>query len=468
MNNRNLKRMLLVIAVNCAALSVNAQYLKSSYFMDATSTRIQMNPALQPTRGYLNIPVLGSFNTSVSSNSLGIRDVINVIDSSDDIFSDNSLYNQLKNNNIMNLNLNTDIFSMGWFKGKNFWSVNMGLRLDIGARLNRGMFEFMRTVNGYSKDGIEGGLHQYDMGHQKMRASAYGEIGVGFSRRLTEKLTVGTRIKTLLGLARTEVNIERFDVNMDVPVMSADGYGSSYSDWMGKGYNYTGKGSVVSTVKNGGIVFNENGMFDDFEFEGRNVGVVGWGLGFDFGASYDVNEHLTFSASVLDLGFLKWQKKNTRMGTVEGQENIVIDGSNYSDIIESDFLSLERFDFEEVKDADYKTTTSLSSTIILAGEYTFTNRKISLGALYSAHMVQPKTLHDITFLATFRPKNWFNIAASYSPVMSEGKSMGIVVKLGPVLLGTDYMYFGNNSKSVNAFLGMSIPLGSQRKEFSQL
>jgi len=42
------------------------------------------------------------------------------------------------------------------------------------------------------------------------------------------------------------------------------------------------------------------------------------------------------------------------------------------------------------------------------------------------------------------------------------------VKLGPLFIGTDYMFFGNNSKSVNGFLGMSFPLGGKPKPFSEL
>lgn len=68
---------------------------------------------------------------------------------------------------------------------------------------------------------------------------------------------------------------------------------------------------------------------------------------------------------------------------------------------------------------------------------------------------EPKTLNELTFLATFRPKNWLNAAISYSPIQASGKSIGLAVKLGPLFVGTDYMFFGGNSKSVNGFLGIS-------------
>lgn len=67
--------------------AVQAQYLRSSYFMEGTSARLQLNPGLQPTRGYFNIPVIGSFNMSASSNVLGTSDIIDILDSGSDLYS---------------------------------------------------------------------------------------------------------------------------------------------------------------------------------------------------------------------------------------------------------------------------------------------------------------------------------------------------------------------------------------------
>ena len=47
------------------ALPANAQFLRTSYFMEGTHYRQQLNPALIPTQGYFNIPVLGSVNATV-------------------------------------------------------------------------------------------------------------------------------------------------------------------------------------------------------------------------------------------------------------------------------------------------------------------------------------------------------------------------------------------------------------------
>ena len=147
---------------------------------------------------------------------------------------------------------------------------------------------------------------------------------------------------------------------------------------------------------------------------------------------------------------------------------MTITSDNYDRYIGGDFLSFERFDFKKGSPEKVKTKTRLYSTLLLAGEYGLWNDKLSVGAMYTVRFVQPKAMNELTFLATIRPKNWLNAAISYSPIQAGGKSIGLALKLGALFVGTDYMFFGSDSKAVNGFLGISFPLGGSRKPFSEL
>lgn len=471
------KKALAAIAILATTFTAHAQYLRTSYFMEGASTRIQMNPGLQPTRGYLNLPLIGNFNIAANTNSLGINDIIDITKDGNDFLHNNTLYNSLQQDNRVNMNLNANILSFGWFRGKNFWSFNAGLRMDVGAQINKDMFTMMRNMNGFDIESIAGQKQKYNMSNQSINMNAYAEIGLGLSRRITEKLTVGARAKVLLGLARTEVNIEQFDLDLDIPEVPNTGnmtqeelmnYEFNEEDWYGKGYSYNAKANVVTTLKGGGMTFDDNNMINGFNLDANSLGIAGTGFGVDLGASYSIFKNLTVSAAVLDLGVMKWNKSNTTIAKVEGQENVIIDANNYEQYIGGDLLSLERFDFKKEEEADYKSSTKLSTTVLLAAEYGLMNNKLSVGAIYSSRFVQPKTQTELTFLATLRPSNALNLALSYSPILSGGKSFGLALKLGPLFAGTDYMYFGSNSKTVNAFVGFSLPLGGKRKPFAEL
>ncbi|MBM6845194.1 DUF5723 family protein [Phocaeicola plebeius] len=469
------KGLLLLGGMMMLGEAAQAQYLRSSYFMEGTSARLQLNPGLQPTKGYFNMPIIGSFNMSASSNVLGTSDIIDLMDSGSDLYSNDKLFDRLKADNRLNVNLNTDILSFGWYRGKGFWSVNVGLRADFGAALAKDMFSMMRTMNGFALEDVAGTNQSYSLSNQTLNMKAYAEIGLGYSRRITEKLTVGGRVKVLLGLARAEMNINQFDLNLDVPNPQYANYADyesrgelSPSDWYGSHYDYSANGNVITTLKGGGMTFDNDGMIDNFDLDAGDLGIAGSGFGIDLGASYKVWDNLTVSASILDLGFLKWKESETTVATVSGEAHETIDASNYNRYIGGDFLSFERFDFEEGSPEKVKTKTRLYSTLLLAGEYGLLNNKLSVGAMYTARFAEPKTLNELTFLATFRPKNWLNAAISYSPIQASGKSIGLAVKLGPLFVGTDYMFFGGNSKSVNGFLGISFPLGGKAKPFSEL
>ncbi len=446
------RRIWLVAGSLLLGMTMHAQYLRTSYFMEGTSSRLELNPGLQPMRGYFNIPVLGSFNVGTSSNVLGINDIIDVLDSGEDIFLNDDLYSRLKSDNRLNVNLKTDVLSFGWYAGKGFWNVNVGLRADVGASIPQSMFEYLRRVN--NTEDINGSFS-----NMNFNLNAYAEIGLGYSRQITEKLSVGGRVKVLLGIARAEMAVDNFDIYVDDALTNGDytelnpyqTYGSA-----------TVNARVSTTMKGGGLSFDETtGQIDGFDIDGSNFGIAGAGFGIDLGASYKVWDNLTVSAAVLDLGFIKWKEGETTVAA-PANGSFEVTGSNYQDFLDGDFLSMDRFNFVQDKEAAEDTKTTLASTILLAGEYGLLDNKLSVGAIYTARFAEPKTLNELTFSATYRPKNWFNIAASYSPIQAGGKSFGLALKLGALFLGTDYMYLGNSSKAVNAFIGLSIPLGKSR------
>ncbi|EJX05000.1 hypothetical protein EVA_06897 [gut metagenome] len=113
--------------------------------------------------------------------------------------------------------------------------------------------------------------------------------------------------------------------------------------------------------------------------------------------------------------------------------------------------------------AEKSRTTSLTSTVVVGAEYALLKNWLIVGALYTGRFAKPKTLNELTFSANFRPKNYLNLALSYSVLQGAGKTFGAAMKLGPLFVGTDYMFFGKNTKNVNAYIGLSIPLNKQKK-----
>lgn len=485
-------------------LSANAQFLRTSYFMEGTHYRQQLNPALTPTKGYFNLPVIGAVNATVGSTSLGYQDIIDIIDDGDDFYTKPDFMNRLKDNNKLNVNFSTEILSAGWYKGKNFWSFNIGLRTDIGANLTKNMFTFLNEMETVEENQRNS---NYDISGQQLNINAYTEIGLGLSRQINSRLTVGARVKALLGIGNMELKLNRVAMSANLPSDQQINQWSSESYWNSmtpsqaaqaaqelkdKFNNYHANLTVGAELKSSfkGLELQEEEGKDyvtDFDFDSGKLGIAGYGFGIDLGASYKILDNLTVSASVLDLGFISWSKSSTKIASAN-PDPIDIKGSTYANMVDpnnpntvmnavnqlqndaqgymdrvtnGDVLDYDMLQLE-VSDAKESRKSRLASTLVLGAEYGFFNNKLAVGVLSTTRFVQPDALTELTFSANYRPKSWFNVALSYSAIQSAGKSFGLGLKLGPLFVGTDYMFLGKNSNSVNGFVGVSIPLGGRK------
>ena len=485
-------------------LSANAQFLRTSYFMEGTHYRQQLNPALTPTKGYFNLPVIGAVNATVGSTSLGYQDIIDIIDDGDDFYTKPDFMNRLKDNNKLNVNFSTEILSAGWYKGKNFWSFNIGLRTDIGANLTKNMFTFLNEMETVEENWRNS---NYDISGQQLNINAYTEIGLGLSRQINSRLTVGARVKALLGIGNMELKLNRVAMSANLPSDQQINQWSSESYWNSmtpsqaaqaaqelkdKFNNYHANLTVGAELKSSfkGLELQEEEGKDyvtDFDFDSGKLGIAGYGFGIDLGASYKILDNLTVSASVLDLGFISWSKSSTKIASAN-PDPIDIKGSTYANMVDpnnpntvmnavnqlqndaqgymdrvtnGDVLDYDMLQLE-VSDAKESRKSRLASILVLGAEYGFFNNKLAVGVLSTTRFVQPDALTELTFSANYRPKSWFNVALSYSAIQSAGKSFGLGLKLGPLFVGTDYMFLGKNSNSVNGFVGVSIPLGGRK------
>ena len=485
-------------------LSANAQFLRTSYFMEGTHYRQQLNPALTPAKGYFNLPVIGAVNATVGSTSLGYQDIIDIIDDGDDFYTKPDFMNRLKDNNKLNVNFSTEILSAGWYKGKNFWSFNIGLRTDIGANLTKNMFTFLNEMETVEENWRNS---NYDISGQQLNINAYTEIGLGLSRQINSRLTVGARVKALLGIGNMELKLNRVAMSANLPSDQQINQWSSESYWNSmtpsqaaqaaqelkdKFNNYHANLTVGAELKSSfkGLELQEEEGKDyvtDFDFDSGKLGIAGYGFGIDLGASYKILDNLTVSASVLDLGFISWSKSSTKIASAN-PDPIDIKGSTYANMVDpnnpntvmnavnqlqndaqgymdrvtnGDVLDYDMLQLE-VSDAKESRKSRLASILVLGAEYGFFNNKLAVGVLSTTRFVQPDALTELTFSANYRPKSWFNVALSYSAIQSAGKSFGLGLKLGPLFVGTDYMFLGKNSNSVNGFVGVSIPLGGRK------
>ena len=449
-------RVLVIAAVLGLAMPMSAQFLRTGYFMDG-SNRMQLNPANLPSRGYLDVPALGTLNVGAYTNSLGLNDLINTFDSDGDFWDNPDFYNKLKVANNLGVSLSTDIISFGFYRGKNFWSANVGVRLDVEAGIPKNMFDYLRESPDGSGNLSDWNGKDYRISDLNLGLNAFTEVGVGYARIVNDRLTVGGKFNVLLGVGNLNMNIN------NVQITTTELYDAYDNPNYDAEATVDVDASLEANMKGLELTTDQDGVIDGVEMNGFGIG--GYGVGIDLGATYRLLDNLTVSAAVTDLGFISWSKGSSTV--VEGDQTSRYDASNIDEffdrvdggeVIDFDMFGLQKGNVQK------KRSTRLPTTLTVGAEYGFWKNRFSVGALSTTRWGMYRTLSELTLSANFRPARAIGLSTSYSMLQSAGKTFGAAVKLGPLTIGTDYLFLGKNTRSVNVFMGISMGLGKTRPE----
>jgi len=436
-----MKKIYSLLVLMLLALTATAQNT-TTYFMKGSTTRSEFNPALAPTRGYINVPGLGSLQVGVSSPAALDRllykrgnGLVTLLDAS--VTSQEAL-RDLSTHNLLGTDVRAQLLGFGAFtkNGKNFWSFGLNLRTEVEADLPYSFFEFFKT----GKDA--------QIRNLRADADAWAEAAFSYSFPINKQLYVGARVKFLAGVARAKMNIEQMDVTLQ-------------SDR----WEILTKGLIEMSGPTAEV--DENGNFKAGDIEMNDFKLAGMGASIDLGATYDIRPDLQVSLGVTDLGFISWNKKSSTYGksadefTYDGVE--VVDG-----VATSPEFDLNFFEFQ-ARPAKSRAR-MLHSTINAGVEYDLWQKRVGLGLLYSARFNSIRMRHSLTGSVNFYPAHWANVTASYLYAGSRGSSVGLALNLCPgfinLLLATDFItakvtpqMIPVKRKTVNFTFGLGIPIG---------
>ena len=449
------KRVALVLGASLMSISAFGQ-LTSSYFMPGSTFRGELNPAFRPLRGYVSLPAVGGTNAKFISNSLTVDnlfyphegELVSFLHSSVDAEQFLSTLN--KGDNTLNAGVNIKILGIGTYVGRGFVTLDVDVKTDVQANLPYELFDLLKN----SKAG-----QTYSLAGTKLNATATAEAALGYSRELFKGFTLGLRGKFIAGLGYAQMNFDQFDLamNEDAWVINSRG--------------------VANVAMNGlHIPTGDNGAWD---FEGIEFAMPeqmsGSGMAIDLGATYDLG-FATLSASVLNLGFMKWSAENIQSGVASGSYTYT--GAEIgSGATTNPMEGVEFADFVQFKPtASEDLSTKLTSNVVLGAEVPLISDIFSVGVVYNLAMRELYNTSELTLAATLTPTRWLSASATYSSFGAEmrgAETFGLALNFHPswinLFVGTDYMikevtpqFIPVSQNKLNLYFGVSVPLARSK------
>lgn len=443
--------------LSMCSLHAMAQQLNSAYFTNDYKFRHTMNPAFGNEQNYVSMPGFGNVNVSTMGN-FGYEDVI----------FDNPMFPSTSKDRLttfMNPYISTADALKGFNSGDNkilgdvsitvlsagfkgfggYNTIELNARTSFGVSMPYELFEFAKNT----------GNRTYNIGNISANGQAFAELAFGHSRQINEKLRVGAKVKLLFGAGRGDVNID----NVKADLAADDKWtvsGHAKSEVSVKGFTYKTEEKEYKEEGRGTYQY-----VNDVDVDGAGLG--GFGLAFDLGGVYKINNDFTVSAALLDLGFIKW---SNNMVAVNGGEEFVFNG--FHDVavnedhggstmsMQGDKYSDQLADFANLQDKGDEggRTTGIGATLNLGCEYTLpVYRKITFGVLSSTRFRGDYSWTEARVSANWTPLKWIDGGVNMA-FGSYRNSFGWVLNFHP--------------KGYNFYVGMDHTLGKVSKEFIPL
>ena len=449
-----------------ACLSVNSvfgQQLSSGYFTDGYFYRHEMNPAIDNPQGYISLPALGNVNIGMKGN-VALSDFIYVRDGKTVLFmnpsvSTDEFLDNIKDKNRINADVKVSFLSLGFKAIKGYNTIALNLRSNVNGVLPGELFRMAK----------EGPKNQvYDLSSTSFHADAFLELALGHSHKLDNHWQVGAKLKFLIGGANIDAkfNHARFELS--------DNYWTAVTD-----------ADVQTSIKNMAYKKEEKLRGPEGEqtlheyvsgIDTDGFGINGFGVAFDLGACYRLNNDWNFGLSVVDLGFIRW--KNNMLATTDGRKTVTTDDYVFSaDDNASNSFSKEwnrfteglssLYELEDKGDQGCRTRT-LGATVNVSAEYSCPfYRSLSFGLLNTTKIQGDFSWTEFRLSANVTPVKYFSATVDFAEG-SFGPALGMLLNLHPkhfnFYVGMDYTFWSLTKQGVptsskcNANIGVNFPL----------
>ena len=402
-----------ILTVACSLLSVRASAqdkFQSGFFLDNYNYSYRINPAIMSEKSFFGLG-LGSVEAGFSSG-LGVSSLVYPNANGDGLVTflhpsvtTEEMMSHLGKDNPFGFDANINILSVGKRKQNKFNSFEINLRTDFGSSIPGDLFRFLKEGNSSTP---------YDLSALYFGAKAYAEIALGTAKKL-DNLTIGFRLKGLVGLANADLRFGKADVLFNEGVIATDIEGKA---------RVALPGATFYNDQNGDIAAN---------FDTKKLSPAGYGGAVDIGFKWNPFESLSLTGGINDLGGIFWKFN----GVAKAADQFTFDGfnkiggqTNYEDDLnkaKDDFMEIANLQvLDGVTDSGFE---RLAFTANLGARYRLPILSfISVGALGIYHFDPIAPYWDARGGLTLSPLGFLSLTANYGR-NTEGNVLGLAASV---------------------------------------
>lgn len=445
---------IIILSLLIGSSDIKAQDPMSLYFLENVPQSNFVNPAKAPrANAFIGIPgvntVYFDFNTNLPINTLIQNTDTGAVLPNSKYYDFNKLYDKIGEGAKVRAYQSVSPIFFGFrTKRGSYWTFSMSNKLKVNSNVNSDVFKIAEyafpenTDISFSQTGLD--------------AQVYQEYALGYSRDINKKLRIGGRVKLLQGSGSIKSDITSLNIHTGKYVWNLDAKGDIYSS-----------GPLEVTL-------DDEGEIDDVDFKDIDADKAlkdyaysfeNMGFAIDLGAEYKLNHAWSFTASLNDLGFIKWGKDLNSIH-FNGQydfEGLEIDNDNADslDNAVSDLMDTIKavVDYRSGKKG-YKT--GIGTMLHVGGQY-HVNHAMSFGLLSRSTFDRNYFHQEFNVSTNFNLYNSLTANINYNLALNGENylGMGLALRGGPlqfyVMLDhiptsyTTYKIEDNNGKSDEYF-----------------
>ncbi len=303
-----MKKTILLLAFVVSVVHGIKSQQELAFSFGETPQSLLLNPGAETNFKYhYGIPAFSNFSFNIGSTGFTLEDFfLNDGRSFNTKFQ--QVLNQVSDDDYININARVDILNGGYrYDDKTYFSFGFYEELDVIFYIPKELTELVY----YGNDRFLN--RSFSLSKFAFKADILGVLHAGISRKVDERLNIGARVKIYSSSFSAETNnnsgtFRTFNSNENILRQSLN--------------------DLDVQIRSSGIIASNDEVLespsDIFSktFLGGNLGI-----GFDFGMTYHFTPQIEFTASILDLGFIR-HSKNTRSYGAKG--DFTFDGIDFT------------------------------------------------------------------------------------------------------------------------------------------